>query len=121
MHKELNSVKGSNMAMMAWWRKNSISAPTLLANKDNDAMLKLAEIVNGLDAIVKCALEASSFGGVKAASLAGVIFNHKNDKKGQLLGHASFFLLGYQRHITLMPRHKQYMLPFPLLHCHGAY
>ncbi len=39
-HKDLNSVKGGNAAMMAWWKENDIEPPILLANKDNAAVLK---------------------------------------------------------------------------------
>lgn len=47
MHKELNSVKGGNSAMMKWWTENSITPPVLLANKDNHATIQLSEIASG--------------------------------------------------------------------------
>ncbi|KAH7918088.1 hypothetical protein BV22DRAFT_990657, partial [Leucogyrophana mollusca] len=37
MHKELNSVKGGNAAMMEFWDNNNLEGPILLANKDNAA------------------------------------------------------------------------------------
>jgi hypothetical protein len=92
MHKELNSVKGGNTAMMNWWAKNSITPPVLLANKDNDATIQLTEIVNASAVAVQRALETSTRGGVKAANLAGAIFNHKDDKKGQQDIHRLFFM-----------------------------
>lgn len=92
MHKELNSVKGGNTAMMNWWAENGVSAPILLANKDNDATIQLTEIVNASALAVQRALESSSRGGVKAANLAGAIFNHKDDKKGQQDIHRLFFM-----------------------------
>ena len=50
MHKKLNSVKGGDKAMKEEW-KTYRTAPVLLANKDNAAILELAdaeeeEIVN---------------------------------------------------------------------------
>jgi len=39
-HKDLNTVKGGNVAMMAWWLENDIEGPILLANKDNAAVLQ---------------------------------------------------------------------------------
>lgn len=67
MHKELNSLKGGNSAMMKWWTENSISPPVLFANKDNHATIQLSEIASGSAAAVQRALESSSRGGVKAA------------------------------------------------------
>ncbi|KAH7903901.1 hypothetical protein BJ138DRAFT_1188323 [Hygrophoropsis aurantiaca] len=40
MHKELNSVKGGNTAMMGYWEANDLEGPILLANKDNAATLQ---------------------------------------------------------------------------------
>ena len=39
-HKDLNTVHGANMAMMAWWDGNNIPGPVLLANRDNKAVLE---------------------------------------------------------------------------------
>ena len=39
-HKDLNTVCGGNAAMMAWWEKNGVEPPVLLANRDNAAVLK---------------------------------------------------------------------------------
>jgi hypothetical protein len=104
MHKELNSVKGGNKGMMAWWKENNIPGPILLANRDNAATLR--DTANGIveDAGVDAeadigvalgvnlgaptkaqqrAMDVTTAGGVKAAGIAGAIFNHKDDKKGQ--------------------------------------
>ncbi|TFK79693.1 hypothetical protein K466DRAFT_639840 [Polyporus arcularius HHB13444] len=40
MHKDLNSFKGGNMAMMAEWSACDLAPPILLANKDNAATLR---------------------------------------------------------------------------------
>jgi hypothetical protein len=37
MHKELNTAKGRNAKMRAWWEQNGIDGPVLLMNKDNAA------------------------------------------------------------------------------------
>ncbi|HEY1870913.1 MAG TPA: hypothetical protein VGG71_07635, partial [Chitinophagaceae bacterium] len=38
-HKDLNTVRGGNTAMMAWWKDNHVEPPVLLANRDNAAIL----------------------------------------------------------------------------------
>src|SRR3984893_988226 len=82
-HKDLNTVRGGNMAMMAWWDENSIPGPVLLANRDNKAVLEDydPELDNALFAQDR-ALNMTSRGGVKTTKLAGDICNNKNDKKG---------------------------------------
>ncbi|KAH9898167.1 hypothetical protein C8Q73DRAFT_779911 [Cubamyces lactineus] len=102
MHKDLNSVKGGNAAMMAEWANLGVPPPILLANKQNASTLRDIDV----DAIVGAsslilheelnpaelrALESSARGGVKTASLAGAIFNHKDDKKGQHDAYTSYF------------------------------
>jgi hypothetical protein len=37
MHKELNSVKGGNIQMIAWWGENCIQGPIKLMNWNNTA------------------------------------------------------------------------------------
>ena len=69
--------------MMAWWGENNIPGPVLLANRDNAAALKdYAPESDTVTAAQEQALERVTCGGVKAAKLAGDIFNNKNDKKG---------------------------------------
>jgi hypothetical protein len=82
-HKNLNSVSGGNAPMMAWWAENGVTPPILLANRDNAAVLNNLDSPDDLTPAEQHALESTTRGGVKAASLAGAIFNHKDDKKGQ--------------------------------------
>jgi len=82
-HKNLNSVSGGNTSMMAWWAENNITPPILLANRDNAAVLNNLDSLDDLTPAEQHALESTTRGGVKAASLAGAIFNYKDDKKGQ--------------------------------------
>jgi hypothetical protein len=82
-HKDLNTVRGGNLAMMAWWDANNIPGPVLLANKDNKAVLKSHKSESDeVDFAQDRALNVTSRGGVKATKLAGDIFNNKDDKKG---------------------------------------
>ena len=87
-HKDLNTVRGGNTAMMAWWEENDQPGPVLLANRDNAAVLK--DHLQDCDVLTPAqerALEMTTRGGIKTAKLAGEIFNNKNDKKGH---HDSF-------------------------------
>src|SRR3954451_23780862 len=69
-HKDLNTVRGGNAAMMAWWGENGVTPPVLLANKDNAAVLKdLLPDSNTVMPAQERALEKSTRGGAKAASL----------------------------------------------------
>jgi hypothetical protein len=79
-HKDLNSVRGGNASMMAWWQENNIEGPKLLANRDNAAVLNdESDVVTPAQ---ERALEMTARGGIKAAKIAGELFNNKNDKKG---------------------------------------
>jgi hypothetical protein len=80
MHKEMNTVKGGNARMMAWWSENNLEGPMKLHNRDNAAAVTLG--ANG-DAAHDRAMEASQAGGVKLTSLAGAVFANKDKKKGQ--------------------------------------
>lgn len=92
MHKELNSVKGGTAAMAEWWPANNIPGPILLANRDNAATLEaIGDDSEALTTAESRALEVSGAGGVKATSLAGALFNHKDAKKGQQDYHRIFF------------------------------
>ena len=87
-HKDLNSVRGGNLAMTAWWLKNNVQPPVLLANRDNATILKEKELDgNTVTAAQERALQMTAGGGVKTVQLAGEILNNKNDKKGH---HDSF-------------------------------
>jgi hypothetical protein len=104
MHKDLNSFKGGNTKMMLEWKHLVLPGPILLANKDNAALLQnLLESTHPKDAVLTedqfCAFEASTWGSVKTAALAGEIF-HKDDKKGQANRHVDFmsYSLDKQHH-----------------------
>ncbi len=93
MHKDLNSVKGGAAAMANVWADLDAPPPVLLANKDNASTLQDVDLdtlsaaslllSDSLSPAEMRALEASTRGGVKLCSLAGAIFNNKDDKKGQ--------------------------------------
>ena len=80
MHKEMNTVKGGNARMMAWWSENNLEGPIKLHNRDNGAAVTLG--ANG-DAAHDQAMEVSQAGGAKLTSLAGAVFANKDKKKGQ--------------------------------------
>ena len=79
MHKEHNSLEGGNKEMIKVWPTLGHPGPIKLMNRDNAA----AAATPGLSAAKQRALMVSGAGGVKLTSLAGAIFNHKDDKKGQ--------------------------------------
>jgi hypothetical protein len=84
-HKNANTVKGGTKAMMESWGKNGLPGPVLLANQDNAVIiLEIGdEESDPLTPAQARALVVTSFGGIKAASISGFMFNHKDDKKGQ--------------------------------------
>ncbi|KAJ7692735.1 hypothetical protein B0H17DRAFT_1200311 [Mycena rosella] len=83
MHKELNCCRSFNEGMMDYYDDNpDIEPPVLLANRDNDATIQLAEETGQSTAAVQRALKVSERGGVKLISLFGALVNHKDDKKG---------------------------------------
>ncbi|PCH43526.1 hypothetical protein WOLCODRAFT_90336 [Wolfiporia cocos MD-104 SS10] len=86
MHKELNSIKGGNTKMTSFWSKARLTGPLLLMNWDNDAAAAI-----GGTAVRSMAEEVSEGGGVKTTKLAGAIFRHKDDKKGQQDTYQIFF------------------------------
>ncbi|KAG1852244.1 hypothetical protein DFJ58DRAFT_841904, partial [Suillus subalutaceus] len=63
--------------------------PMLLANKDNTATLQQPS--ETVTEVQLRALEVSGRGGVQTCSLAGAIFNNKDDKKGQQDTHRFYF------------------------------
>ncbi|KAL5523272.1 hypothetical protein ACEPAF_1539 [Sanghuangporus sanghuang] len=92
MHKDLNAVKGGEAAMREEWKTHDISL-VLFANKDNAAILELAEEEDGLDnederssraatAAEKRACEVTKCGGFQIGHLTGSLVNDKDDKKG---------------------------------------
>ncbi|KIK35064.1 hypothetical protein CY34DRAFT_26709 [Suillus luteus UH-Slu-Lm8-n1] len=78
MHKELNAAKGGNTRMRAWWEQNGVDGPVLLMNKDNAAAASA-----GSSVAKDRAVQVSTGGGQKTLDLAGSVFRHKDDKKGQ--------------------------------------
>lgn len=82
MHKELNTV--GNTCMRAWWQAAGVKGPCLLPNK-----AAAGSITEG---------QSAEAGAVKATSLAGSIFNNRDDKKGQHNACRNFFeqKLSYQ-------------------------
>ncbi|THH04966.1 hypothetical protein EW146_g10032 [Bondarzewia mesenterica] len=86
MHKDLNAVKGGDKMMRAFWTKEGLEPPLLLLNRDNRAAMSSG------DSATKTRIEAvSERGAVKTTSLAGTIFRHKDDKKGQQDNFRVFF------------------------------
>ena len=78
MDKEMNSVKGGNSALMAFWEAKGLMPPMKLYNKDNAAVAALGEPL-----IVQHASDVTSRGGIKLTSLAGAVFANKDKKKCQ--------------------------------------
>lgn len=96
MHKDLNSVKGGCKAMAMWYATSGATPPVLLANKDND--ITISNMSNPSEpgtAAENHALEVTGRGGPKATAIAGAIFNHQNDKKGQQDTHRNYFEEAY--------------------------
>ncbi|KDN43886.1 hypothetical protein RSAG8_05879, partial [Rhizoctonia solani AG-8 WAC10335] len=85
MHKELNAVKGGALRMGIAWEELGLKPPIALPNKYE---------TTGQN---KTTTERSTRGGIKVASLAGAIFNNKDDKKGYQSTVDNFFehSLGY--------------------------
>ncbi|KAI5885906.1 uncharacterized protein SCHCODRAFT_02753181 [Schizophyllum commune H4-8] len=84
MHKELNSVKGGDTRMRTYYPNHpEVAPPVLLANKDNAAVLAGVKDGEQLTPAELRALSISGCGAVKATTLAGMICNNKDSKKGQ--------------------------------------
>ena len=77
MHKDLNAVKGVNARLQAFWSQTG-QAPILLMNRDNDAAATSMD-----PRTQQHAAEKSIRGAIKLMELAGAIFRHKDEKKGQ--------------------------------------
>jgi len=73
MHKDQNSFKAGNTAMMAWWDKTNNTPPIVLANKQNASVLRHvldpAAPLAPMTEDETIAFEASTRGGVKAVAL----------------------------------------------------
>ncbi|KAF7349510.1 hypothetical protein MSAN_01741400 [Mycena sanguinolenta] len=83
MHKELNCCVAFEKGMQLYYEGRPESErPVLLANRDNDATIQLAEEGGESTAAVRRALKVSERGAIKLISLFGALVNHKDDKKG---------------------------------------
>jgi len=98
MHKDQNSFKAGNAAMILAWKELGVPPPILLANKANSATLRGILHPEGPDPTATAfsedeqrAFEQSTRGGCKATALAGTILNNKDDKKGQGDRHIKHF------------------------------
>ena len=78
MHKEMNSVKGGNVTLMAFWEVHGLTPPMKLYNKDNALALRSSDTNT-----VQQAADNSTQGAIKLTSLAGTLFVNKDKKKGQ--------------------------------------
>lgn len=92
-HKLSNLFKHGTEAMHASWAEGK--APTLLLNKDNQAVMDDLDNADGDDDpgygdSQHRVLATAVGGGVKVMSLAGNIFNHKDSKKGHQQVHLTF-------------------------------
>ncbi|KAF9476975.1 hypothetical protein BDN70DRAFT_811358 [Pholiota conissans] len=103
-HKDLNTVRGGYLAMLRWWEDNEgidVERPVLLANRDNDPVVRERNTTIKQGDIPTPAQERafhkSTRGAIKTAEIAGAIFNHKDDKKG----HHDTFRYWWWEHIGI--------------------
>ena len=89
--------------MASWWNENESDAdpPVLLANRDNDPVVqeRVAALAQG-DIPTQAqerTFHRSTRGAIKAAEIAGAIFNHKDDKKG----HHDIFRYWWWEHVGI--------------------
>ncbi|KAJ6449258.1 hypothetical protein C8R45DRAFT_849842 [Mycena sanguinolenta] len=83
MHKELNCCVAFEKGMQLYYEgRPEGERPVLLAHRDNDATIQLAEEGGESTAAVRRALKVSERGAIKLISLFGALVNHKDDKKG---------------------------------------
>ncbi len=91
MHKELNSVVGEYASCAKVWGDLGVEPPVMLANKDNDATIKLAALSGSMSEAAERAVKALERGAVKLTQLARSLFHHKDDKKGYQDQHRDYF------------------------------
>lgn len=77
IHKDLNTVKWGVIAMGKWWVDNNVQGPKKLLNKLNKDTARIG------GAAGEHAEDVSVGRAIKATSIAGALFNHKDNKKGQ--------------------------------------
>jgi len=87
MHKDLNAFKYAAKAVSDFWKENGLDPPILLVNKDNAATLAAestqADAGSAPSAAQVRALEVSVGGAHKTITLAGQMFNHRDNKHGE--------------------------------------
>ncbi len=98
MHKDLNAAKGAHVRMNGHWVRRGLTPPVYLMNRDNAAAAAL-----GNSAARARAIEKSTGGGVKLTELAGALFRHKDDKKGQQDSMRFFFELSWLGRLLTFP------------------
>jgi hypothetical protein len=76
-------MQSGNMKLMVFWDENGLVGPFLLANRNNAAVINNIQDLESLRPAEQQALEVTIHGAVNTASIAGYIFNHKDNKKGQ--------------------------------------
>ncbi|KAF8057049.1 hypothetical protein FPV67DRAFT_1677808 [Lyophyllum atratum] len=86
MHKDQNSVKYGADRMAKFWEGQKLTGPVKLMNRANAAAARA-----GPSKAQENAIEASQGGAVKLTSLAGAVFQNKDDKKGQQDTYQLFF------------------------------
>jgi hypothetical protein len=64
--------------MQAWWGETGVEGPVLLMNKDNAAAAS-----GGSSSAKQHVIQVSTGGAQKVLELAGAVFQHKDNKKGQ--------------------------------------
>ncbi|KAJ3973309.1 hypothetical protein EV361DRAFT_843701 [Lentinula raphanica] len=80
MHKEMNAFKGGCIGFDEFWNENpEFNSPIPLPNRDNAAAIRLGA---GTAAASRAQVRTER-GAVKLATLAGMIFRHKDRKRGQ--------------------------------------
>ncbi|KZP17166.1 hypothetical protein FIBSPDRAFT_747504 [Athelia psychrophila] len=83
-HKDLNSVSGGYAAMLAWFiDHDDVLGPILLPHKSNTGVIARIRDPHRLNDDQQDAVQTSASGAVRAAWIAGALFNNKDDKKGQ--------------------------------------
>ncbi|KAF8160043.1 hypothetical protein B0H34DRAFT_629894, partial [Crassisporium funariophilum] len=104
-HKDLNVFKYGVLKMNRTWESAGQPPPVLLANKANDAVIRLGEETDS--AAVQRAVDSSSRGGVKLVSLAGALFNHKSEEQGYQDIHR-MFMAKHKKEIHGITTDKKY-------------
>ncbi|KAF8294130.1 hypothetical protein DL93DRAFT_2122978 [Clavulina sp. PMI_390] len=95
MHKDLNAVKGGNTAMMSIWSELG-AQPIALPNKFQAARTpKINAAPKASSTSGSSELKGPERGAIKLCSLAGALFNNKDDKKGEQDSHVAYFSLQF--------------------------